>query len=153
MLTWSLVRHPASLTVPRLLDEVRSPTPQARSQALHTLSKIGEGWSAITPALLHDADDQVARAAWRAAVVLAPVERRAELAGPLASELGRGGRDLRLSLSRTLAELGDDATDALARARRHDDPEVRAHAIATERLILDPDEGFDAAMFEAKRTL
>lgn len=41
-LTWALTRHSSSLTVPRLLDEVRSERAQARSQALHTLSKIGD---------------------------------------------------------------------------------------------------------------
>ncbi|MQS39633.1 HEAT repeat domain-containing protein, partial [Streptomyces katsurahamanus] len=74
MLTWALTRHTASMTVPVLLDEVRSEHAQARSQALHTLSKIGDrqAWPAITPALLSDADDEVARSAWRAAVVLVP---------------------------------------------------------------------------------
>ncbi|MCP2342512.1 HEAT repeat domain-containing protein [Actinomadura rupiterrae] len=74
MLTWALTRHAPSETVPRLMDELASPRPQARSQALHTLSKIGDrrAWPAITRAHLTDPDDEVARAAWRAAVVLAP---------------------------------------------------------------------------------
>lgn len=42
MLTWALTRHPASMTLPELLGEVRSERAQARSQALHTLSKIGD---------------------------------------------------------------------------------------------------------------
>src|SRR5262245_25214906 len=42
MLTWALTRHSASMTVPELLKEVRSERAQARSQALHTLSKIGD---------------------------------------------------------------------------------------------------------------
>lgn len=42
MLTWALVRHPVSLTLPELLRELRSERAQARSQALHTLSKIGD---------------------------------------------------------------------------------------------------------------
>src|SRR5437868_6773923 len=63
MQTWALTRHPASVTVPGLLKEVRSERAQARSQALHTLSKIGDrrAWPAITVALLFDADDEVAR--------------------------------------------------------------------------------------------
>ena len=63
MLTWALTRHPASMTVPKLIDELRSERAQARSQALHTLSKIGDrqAWPAITRALLTDADDEVAR--------------------------------------------------------------------------------------------
>lgn len=42
MLTWALTRHPSSVTVPKLVDELRSERAQARSQALHTLSKIGD---------------------------------------------------------------------------------------------------------------
>ena len=74
MLTWSLTRHPPALTVPRLLPNSAARSAQARSQALHTLSKIGDpiAWSAVTTALLHDADENVARSAWRAAAVLVP---------------------------------------------------------------------------------
>jgi HEAT repeat protein len=74
MLTWALTRHPASTTVPTLVAELGSRIAQARGQALHTLSKIGDrrAWPAITRALLTDADDEVARSAWRAAVVLVP---------------------------------------------------------------------------------
>lgn len=153
MLTWSLTRHPASITVPRLLEETRAELSQARSQALHSLSKIGDprGWSAVTPEVLRDPDDEVARTAWRAAVALVPDEQRVALAAQLATQLGRGGRDVQLSLSRALADLGDAATPALTDARAHANPDVRAHAIATERLADDPDEGFDSAIFEAKR--
>lgn len=42
MLTWALTRHPVSLTLPVLVREVRSERAQARSQALHTLSKLGD---------------------------------------------------------------------------------------------------------------
>lgn len=77
MLTWALTRHSAVLTVPRLVAELRATRAQARSQALHTLSKIGDrsAWPAITRALLTDADDEVARSAWRAAVALVPEGR------------------------------------------------------------------------------
>jgi HEAT repeat protein len=155
MLTWALTRHPASVTVPRLLAETGAQGGQARSQALHTLSKIRDprGWTAITDDLLRDPEDDVARTAWRAAVVLAPDDRRPELARSLATQLGRGGRDVQLSLSRALAELGDAAGPALSAAREHGTARVREHAIATERLVLDPDEGFDAAVFEAKRVV
>ena len=68
MLTWALTRHPASVAVPRLVRELGREVPQARSQALHTLSKIGDrsAWPAVR-ALLRDPDDEVARAAWRTA--------------------------------------------------------------------------------------
>ncbi|MEU5262927.1 HEAT repeat domain-containing protein [Amycolatopsis sp. NPDC021455] len=153
MLTWALTRLPADVTVPRLVTELRSARAQARSQALHTLSKIGvrTAWPAITSSLLHDADDEVARSAWRAAVVLVPPGERAELAADLARQLGRGDRDVQLSLSRALVALGDAAEPALRTGLASADPAVRAHARATERLLQDPDAGFDLAVDEAKR--
>ncbi|MEV0324373.1 HEAT repeat domain-containing protein [Streptomyces sp. NPDC050658] len=155
MLTWALTRHAASLTVPALLAEVCSERAQARSQALHTLSKIGDrqAWPAITPALLADADDEVARSAWRAAVVLVPEGAEHELAVVLATQLGRGERETQLSLSRALIALGEAMLPTLGAATRDPDPRVRAHAIATERLWRDPDTGFEFAVEEAKRVV
>ncbi|MGW4644460.1 HEAT repeat domain-containing protein [Sphaerisporangium sp. NPDC004334] len=155
MLTWALTRHAAAMTVPRLIDELRSERAQARSQALHTLSKIGDrrAWPAITRALLTDADDEVARSAWRAAVVLVPEGERPELAGVLATQLGRGERATQLSLSRALVALDNVITPALRAAMTHPDPRVRQHAIATERLSRDPDAGFEFAIEEAKRVV
>ncbi|MGW4219120.1 HEAT repeat domain-containing protein [Streptomyces bacillaris] len=155
MLTWALNRHPASLTLPALLHELRSELPQARSQALHTLSKIGEpgAWPAITRALLTDADDGVARSAWRAAVVLVPEGGESALATVLATQLGRGGHETQLSLSRALVDLGEPVLSALLPARTAADPAVRAHALATEKLLHDPDTGFTFAIEEAKRVV
>ncbi|MFI6857025.1 HEAT repeat domain-containing protein [Streptomyces sp. NPDC050416] len=155
MLTWALTRHPASMTVPELLEELRSEQAQARSQALHTLSKIGDrrAWPAITRALLTDADDEVARSAWRAAVVLLPEGGESELAGVLVTQLGRGGRETRLSLSRALVALGERIMPSLRAATADPDPGVRAHALATERLLRDPDAGFGFAVEEAKRVV
>ncbi|AQS71056.1 HEAT repeat domain-containing protein [Streptomyces pactum] len=155
MLTWALARHPASVTLPALLEELRSERAQARSQALHTLSKIGDrrAWPAITRALVTDADDEVARSAWRAAVVLVPEGEEHELAEALATQLGRGGRETQLSLSRALSALGEVIAPALSAAMTGPDPRVRRHAIATERLLRDPDAGFDFAIEEAKRIL
>ncbi|UCM87836.1 HEAT repeat domain-containing protein [Streptomyces marincola] len=155
MLTWALTRHAASDTVPVLLGEVRSERAQARSQALHTLSKIGDrrAWPAITPALLADAEDEVARAAWRAAVVLVPEGEERALAARLAAQLGRGGHETRLSLSRALIGLGEAMLPALGTATQHPDADVRAHAIATQRLWRDPDAGFRSAIEEAKRVV
>ncbi|MEU9850673.1 HEAT repeat domain-containing protein [Streptomyces sp. NPDC047985] len=155
MLTWALTRHAASMTVPLLLDEVRSEHAQARSQALHTLSKIGDrqAWPAITRALLSDADDEVARSAWRAAVVLVPEGEEHELAVVLVTQLGRGERETQRSLSRALIALGEVMLPALGAAKADLDPLVRAHAIATERLWRDPDAGFGFAIEEAKRTV
>ncbi|MEU0743060.1 HEAT repeat domain-containing protein [Streptomyces sp. NPDC006134] len=153
MLTWALTRHSSSLTVARLVDELRSERAQARSQALHTLSKIGDrrAWPAITRALLTDADDEVARSAWRAAVVLVPAGEEPELAGVLATQLGRGERGTQLSLSRALTALGEMILPVLRTAMTDPRPHVRRHAIATERLLRDPDAGFEFAIEEAKR--
>ncbi|MEV0718744.1 HEAT repeat domain-containing protein [Asanoa sp. NPDC050611] len=151
MLTWALIRHEPAVTVPKLVDATRDGRPQARSQALHTLSKIGDrrAWPAITHALLTDADDEVARSAWRAAVVLVPDDKREELAKLLATQLGRGPRDTRLSLSRALIALGDETV--LRAKRTAADPRVRQHAVATEELWRDPEAGFELAIDEAKR--
>lgn len=151
MLTWALTRHPSSATVPVLVDELRSERAQARSQALHTLSKIGDGraWPAITRALLTDADDEVARSAWRAAVVLVPAGGEPQLVDVLVTQLGRGGVGTRSSLSRALVALGEVVGPGLRAATADPDPRVRQHAIATERLLRDPDAAF--AVEEAKR--
>ncbi|MFE7561521.1 HEAT repeat domain-containing protein [Kitasatospora sp. NPDC057500] len=155
MLTWALTRHAPSATVPALVGELRSDRARARSQALHTLSKIGDrgAWPAITPELLADADDEVARAAWRTAVALAPDGERAALAVRLARQLGRGGRETQLSLSRALIALGEAMLPALDAATTAPDPRVRAHALATERLWHDPEAGFEFAVEEAKRVV
>ncbi|SCF62923.1 HEAT repeat domain-containing protein [Streptomyces sp. Cmuel-A718b] len=155
MLTWALTRHPVSDTLPLLLREVDSERPQARSQALHTLSKVGDprAWPVITRALLTDADDEVARTAWRAAVVLVPEGEEGALAAVLVTQLGRGGQETQLSLSRALVGLGSAVVSALDSAQRSPDPAVRAHALATERLRNDPDTGFAFALEEAKRVV
>ncbi|MER7663650.1 HEAT repeat domain-containing protein [Streptomyces sp. NPDC096193] len=153
MLTWALTRHPSPTTVTRLIDELGSERAQARSQALHTLSKIGDpqAWPAITRVLLTDVDDEVARCAWRAAVALVPAGERSALAEVLATQFGRGERDTQLSLSRAVIALGEAAVPALRAAMMDGAPHVRQHAIATERLSRDPDAGFEFAIEEAKR--
>ena len=154
MLTWALTRFPNDVTVPRLLAELGAGSSQARSQALHTLSKIKDArtWPAITRSLLRDPDDDVARSAWRAAVVLVPDDQRQELARELAAQLGRGNREVRLSLSRALISLGEEVIEPLLQeimAGR--DPLAQAHASATERLLRDPNASFEAGLWEAKR--
>jgi HEAT repeat protein len=155
MLTWALTRQNATLTVDRLLVELGSRTPQARSQALHTLSKIGDRrvWPALTTALLRDEDDEVARTAWRAAVGLVPEGEEAGLAETLSTQFNRGDRAVKLSLSRAFVALGAAASPVVERAKADRDAGVRAHAIATERLVRDPDEKFDVAIAEAQRVV
>jgi len=153
MLTWALTRHPASVTVARLLYEVGSELPQARSQALHTLSKIGDprGWDAITSAVLRDPDDEVATTAWRTAAGLVPAGQEAALAEELCTQLGRGGLVTQRSLSRSIVALGEVAIPMLHSRASHRDIDIRIHAVATERLIHDDEETFDEALTEAKR--
>ncbi|MFF4470331.1 HEAT repeat domain-containing protein [Streptomyces sp. NPDC001599] len=155
MLTWALTRHPVAVTLPPLVREVGSELPQARSQALHTLSKIGDrqAWPAVSGAVLSDADDEVARSAWRAAVVLVPEGEEQALAEALATQLGRGDRETQRSLSRALVALGAAAGAVVETATTAPAPHVRAHALATLRLLRDPDSGFEAAIEEAKRVV
>lgn len=156
MLTWAVTRYPVALTLPRLLEALGSDVPQARSQALHTLSKIREPqtWPAITRSLLRDPDDEVARSAWRAAVVLVPETQVSTLAEELATQLGRGGVDVQLSLSRALVALGEDViAPLLARAMTSPHAAVQAHAAATECLLRDPDRAVESAVREAKRVV
>ncbi len=156
MLTWALTRHAQDVTVPLLLDELRSPLAQARSQALHTLSKIGDPatWPAITNAHLHDPDPEVARTAWRTAAGLVPIGQRTALARELLRELGRGDKHLQRSLSRALLMLGDDAVAPLdAVAAHHPDPAARIHACASLRLIADPEAAFVLDSADAERAV
>ncbi|GAB7304723.1 HEAT repeat domain-containing protein [Clavibacter michiganensis] len=158
MLTWALIRHDRELTIPPLIAELASPIPQARSQALHTLSKIGDrrALPAITPALLRDPDDHVARTAWRTASGLVDGDRDPAgarwLSQQLASQLGRGDRDTQASLARAFASVGRAALPVLERSRRAADARVRIHALAVIALHDDPDLRFDEAVDEARRS-
>lgn len=153
MLTWALTRHPTELTVPALLTELHSDAPQARSQSLHTLSKIADKnlWRSIPKSLIHDTDDEVARAAWRTAVILVPPDEEHDLANELVAELGRGDRDMKRSLSRALIALSDAIPPLLNTATSSDDPTIRAHARATERLLADPESEFTITADDARR--
>ncbi|MFD4612178.1 HEAT repeat domain-containing protein [Streptomyces sp. NPDC058451] len=155
MLTWALTRLPAEITLPRIRQELDSERARARSQALHTLSKIGDrnAWAWITRDMLRDADDEVARTAWRVAVVVVPEGEKKDLTDELVTQLGRGDRDVQLSLSRALVDLGDVTGPALEKAAASPDPVVAAHAGATELLRRNPETGFDAAVDEAKRVV
>ncbi|WP_055693916.1 hypothetical protein [Streptomyces prasinopilosus] len=153
MLSWALTRLSREITLPRIRKELDSGRRQARGQALHTLSKIGDEdtWAWITRDMLRDADDEVARTAWRVAVALVPEGEEKDLADELVLQLGRGDRTVQLSLSRALTGLGDAVGPALEKAARHPDPAVAAHARATELLRRNPEAGFDTAVEEAKR--
>ena len=153
MLTWALTRHPSADVVARVVPSLTRPEPQARSQALHTLSKVGDpsAWPSVRP-LLTDHDDEVLRAAWRTAVALVPDDERGELARTLAVQLGVGPRERRLSLSRALVGLGEEtvAPVLVAAAARGSDA-VRDHVADTERLLHDPDAASALALERARR--
>ncbi|WP_019204449.1 HEAT repeat domain-containing protein [Tsukamurella sp. 1534] len=155
MLTWALTRMPAPVTVPLLHAELDSAVPQARSQALHTLSKIGRAdaastWTAVL-ALVGDRDDDVARAAWRTVVALVPQDARRSAARALAGRLGHGDGETRRSLSRALMGLDEEGVEALVAAEGAADPRVAEHVADTIRLMQDPDSGLHDAVHEARR--
>lgn len=81
-----------------------------------------------------------------------PEEHKARLAQDLAGQLGRGDRDVQLSLSRALVALGADLVEPLLQlAMASEVPAVRAHATATARLLTDPSAGAEFAIHEARR--
>jgi HEAT repeat protein len=153
MLTWALIRLPAAAVVPRLIGELSRKEAQARRQALHTLSKFRDAsaWLPVA-ARLDDEDPAVVRTAWYTAVALVPENQRHWLAEKLAVSLGRGDRDIQLSLSRALVGLGSDIIEPMLKAAlRRDDEAVRLHAAATERLLRDPDAGFAPSLSSARK--
>lgn len=160
MLAWAVTRMPAEATVPLLIAELSSDVPQAQSQALHTLSKIGDsrGWEAMDPGVIGDkliahADTEVARSAWRAAVALVPGDDRDRLALFLVTQLGRGDIETQKSLSRAIVSLGEDLVSVLDGRLQAEEETVQTHAMATRDMFTDPDAGFAHALSEAKRVV
>ncbi|WP_369408412.1 HEAT repeat domain-containing protein [Corynebacterium hylobatis] len=151
MLTWALIRRPQEETLPVLLPQLHSENPRMRSQVLHTLSKIGESSTAaaITRELLHDADNEVARTAWRTAAGLVDADQAPGLAEELLTELGRRDHESRRSLSRALVALGEVSRPLLERTVT--DEEAAVHARATLALLDDPDADFTGSMEQARR--
>lgn len=129
-LSWALMRHDVNLVVERLKSELSSGIVQARSQALHTLSKIGdkENYSLITREHLLDPEDKVAVTAWRTASVLAPESERPALTQVLVTQLGRGDSDMQFDLTRFLCALGDCIVEPLEEAAKSEREVVRIHA-------------------------
>lgn len=132
-LSWALMRHDVSQVLERLKPELNSENPQAKSQALHTLSKIGDkkNYSLITNEHHFDPLDKVAITAWRAASVLVPENEKSALTKVLISQLGRGDSDLQFDLTRFLCALGDVIVEPLQQASESEREEVRLHAAFT----------------------
>ena len=129
-LSWALMRHDQTSVVAQLKIELKSENSQARSQALHTLSKIGdkENYTLITPDLLLDSDDFVASTAWRSASVLVPDADKPALVELLISQLGRGDSDTQFGLTRFLCAIGEPIVAPLMQAAQSADEIVRTQA-------------------------
>jgi HEAT repeat protein len=129
-LSWALMRQDREAVVQRLIPELKSTNPQSRSQALHTLSKIGdkENYGLITRDLLLDLDDFVASTAWRSASVLVPDKDKQALVEVLISQLGRGDSDTQFGLTRFLCAIGQPIVAPLTQAAQSLDEVVRTHA-------------------------
>jgi HEAT repeat protein len=129
-LSWALMRQDRPTVVQRLIPELKSANPQSRSQALHTLSKIGDqnNYSLITTELLLDADDFVASTAWRSASVLVPDAVKPALIEILISQLGRGDSDTQFGLTRFLCAIGEPIVAPLMHAAQSADETVRTQA-------------------------
>jgi len=129
-LSWALMRQDRPTVVQRLIPELKSANPQSRSQALHTLSKIGDknNYSLITTELLLDADDFVASTAWRSASVLVPDADKPALVEILISQLGRGDSDTQFGLTRFLCAIGQPIVAPLMQAAQSADEIVRTQA-------------------------
>ena len=127
------MRHDIGKVVERLKSELNSDNPQAKSQALHTLSKIGDKqfYTLITNEHYFDPLDKVAVTAWRAASVLVPENERSKLTRVLISQLGRGDSDLQFDLTRFLCALGDVIIEPLQQLSSSEDENVRLHAAFT----------------------
>jgi len=122
-LSWALMRNDVAKVVERLETELQSANPQAKSQAIHTLSKIGDkaNYSLITDEMLFDPDDFIASTAWRVASVLVPDDQKVILVKKLITQLGRGDSDIQFGLTRFLCALGECIVEPLTEASRSAD--------------------------------
>lgn len=129
-LSWALMRHDVKEVVERLKPELNSKVAQARSQALHTLSKIGDKANYPLITLEHHLDevDKVAVTAWRTASVLVPETERPSLTKILVTQLGRGDSDMQFDLTRFLCALGECIVEPLQEAAKSDNEVIQIHA-------------------------
>ncbi len=132
-LSWALIRNDIPKVINRLKTELHSENPQAKRQALHTLSKIGDKqfYSLITLEHFLDPNDEVAVTAWRAASVLVPESEISNLTAILVTQLGRGDSDLQFDLTRFLCALGDSIIEPLTEATQSPKEDIRIHASFT----------------------
>lgn len=129
-LSWALMRNDVAKVVKRLETELQSANPQAKSQAIHTLSKIGDkaNYSLITDEMLFDPDDFIASTAWRVASVLVPDDQKVILVKKLITQLGRGDSDIQFGLTRFLCALGECIVEPLTKASKSVDDTISNQA-------------------------
>jgi HEAT repeat protein len=122
-LSWALMRNDVSKVVQRLEIELHSPNLQAKSQAIHTLSKIGDktNYPLITDEMLFDSDDFIASTAWRVASVLAPDDQKPNLVAKLIT-------DVQFGLTRFLCALGECIVEPLTVASKSEDQAISNQA-------------------------
>jgi hypothetical protein len=124
------MRNDVAKVVERLETELQSSNPQAKSQAIHTLSKIGDkaNYSLITDEMLFDPDDFIASTAWRVASVLVPDDQKVILVKKLITQLGRGDSDIQFGLTRFLCALGECIVEPLTEASKSADETISNQA-------------------------
>ena len=129
-LSWALMRNDVAKVVKRLETELQSANPQAKSQAIHTLSKIGDkaNYSLITDEMLFDPDDFIASTAWRVASVLVPDDQKEFLVKKLITQLGRGDSDIQFGLTRFFCALGECIVEPLTEASKSADEAISNQA-------------------------
>ena len=129
-LSWALMRNDVSKVVKRLETELHSSNLQAKSQAIHTLSKIGDksNYPLITDEMLFDSDDFIAATAWRVASVLVPEDQKPALVAKLITQLGRGDSDTQFGLTRFLCALGECIVEPLIEASKSIDEDISNQA-------------------------
>lgn len=129
-LSWALLRNDQDAVVRQLIPELQSENLQAKTQALHTLTKIGNknNYSLITKEMLLDSDDFVASTSWRAASVLVPDEEKLALVEILITQLARGDSDVQFALTRFMCAIGEASVESLIKAAQSSDEAVRHHA-------------------------
>ena len=129
-MSWALMRNERGKVVEKLRLELQSSNPQAKSQAIHTFSKIGDknNYPLITDEMLFNENELVASTSWRAAVTLVPDAQELDLIEKLISQLGRGDSDLQFALTRSICNLGKLIVKPLQLAAKSNTEEVRLHA-------------------------
>ena len=129
-ISWALMRNEIPKVIERLKIELQSKNALAKSQAIHTLSKIGDkqNYFLITEEMMNDADDLVATTSWRAASVLVPDEEKSALVKILLTQLGRGDSDTQFALTRFLCAIGDEIVAPLTEAAKSENEVIRTQA-------------------------